>query len=70
MIAVIAVAAGVRAGICMIAVPNSRFEVRDATHASHDTASEPYASALQIESNPSRSASSTSGWTSTGCAPQ
>ena len=41
MIAVMAVAAGVRAGICMIAVPNSSRLVRDATHDSHDTASDP-----------------------------
>src|SRR6266571_3704022 len=68
--AVMAVDAGVRAGICMIAVPNPRRSVRDATQASHDTASEPYASALQMESKPRRSASWTSGMTSMGTAPQ
>jgi hypothetical protein len=70
VIAVIAVAAGVRAGICITAVPSPMRSVRAATQVSVVTASEPYASALQTESNPSRSASFTSGSTSTGPAPQ
>ena len=38
---VAAVVAGVRAGICMIAVPSLTFVVRPPTHASGETASEP-----------------------------
>ena len=41
VIAVIAVSVGVRAGICMIAVPTWIFSVWAAIHASGDTASEP-----------------------------
>src|SRR5271157_3407739 len=59
VIAAIAVAAGVRAEICTIAVPSLILLV-DAPHqASGISASDPYASAVQIESNPSRSASTT-----------
>ena len=58
--AVAAVVAGVRAGICMIAVPSLTFVVRPPTHASGETASEPYASDVQTEWNPARSASSAS----------
>ena len=41
VIAVIAAAAGVRAGICMIAVPTLIFVVRAMIHAAGETASEP-----------------------------
>ena len=41
VIAVIAVIAGVRAGICMMPVPTWMRVVRAATHAAGDTASEP-----------------------------
>ena len=47
MAAVIAVIAGVRAGICMIALPMSIRSVRAAMNASMVGASEPYASAAQ-----------------------
>ena len=56
-IAAIAVAAGVRADICMIPVPSLIRSVWAPHQASGVTASEPYASAVQTESNPSRSAS-------------
>ena len=59
VIAVIAVIAGVRAGICMIAVPTLILDVRASTQAAGVTASEPYASELQTESKPNASASST-----------
>ena len=59
VIAAIAAAAGWRADICMIAVPSRTFLVCDPHHASGVSASDPYASAVQIESNPSRSASAT-----------
>ena len=55
--AVITVIAGVRAGICMIAVP---IPIRSVVAAIHDavvTASAPQASDVQTESKPSRSAS-------------
>jgi hypothetical protein len=68
--AVMAVVAGVRAGICMTAVPTPIRSVRAATHVSVVTASEPYASALHTESKPRRSASATRGSTSTGPVPQ
>jgi hypothetical protein len=68
--AVIAVAAGVRAGICITAVPTPIRSVRAAAQVMSVTASEPYASALQTESNPRRSASSTNGMKSVGWAPQ
>src|SRR6516164_7402712 len=51
--------AGVRAGICMIAVPALIRVVRASTHAAAETASDPYASEVQTESKPRRSASST-----------
>src|SRR5438309_238833 len=57
VIAAIAVAAGWRADICTIAVPRLIRDV-DAPHqASGVRQSDPYASAVQIESKPSRSAS-------------
>ena len=57
--AVIAVMAGVRAGICMIALPTSMVLVFAASQVSTVTASEPYASATHTTENPSRSASCT-----------
>jgi hypothetical protein len=57
VIAAIAVAAGVRADIWMIPVPSFTRSVCAPHHASGVSASEPYASAVQIESKPSRSAS-------------
>jgi hypothetical protein len=47
VVAVIAVAAGVRAGICMTAAPRSIRPVWPAIQASMLGASEPYASAVQ-----------------------
>ena len=55
--AVIAVIAGVRAGICMIAEPTSMVLVWPAIQASMVGASEPYASAAHTTEKPSRSAS-------------
>ena len=49
--------AGLRAGICKMAEPSLIFEVNAPTQVSGVTASEPYASAVQTESNPRRSAS-------------
>ena len=57
VIAAIAVAAGWRADICTIAVPSFRRSVEAPHHASGVRQSEPYASAVQMESKPSRSAS-------------
>ena len=57
VIAAIAVAAGWRADICTIAVPRRMRSVCDPHQASGVRQSEPYASAVQIESSPSRSAS-------------
>ena len=54
---VVAVAAGVRAGICMIALPTAIRSVVAAIQAIGVTASVPYASDVQTEWNPSRSAS-------------
>src|ERR1700730_4766266 len=55
--AAIAAAVGVRADSCMIDVPRRRVEV-DAPHQARGvSASDPYASAVHIESKPSRSAS-------------
>src|SRR5436309_7474136 len=68
--AVIATAAGVRAESCTIPVPSLMRFVRAPIHASGENASEPYASALQQESNPSRSASRTRSMGSHGSAPQ
>ncbi|GFJ94563.1 hypothetical protein Prum_082050 [Phytohabitans rumicis] len=55
--AVIAVAAGVRAGICMTALPRSMVEVWPAIQARVLGESEPYASAAHTTAYPSRSAS-------------
>ncbi len=63
---VAAVVTGERAGICMIALPTRTFVVRAATHAIGVTASLPYASDVQTEWNPSRSASSASATAPTG----
>ena len=57
VIAVIAVMAGVRPGICMIPVPSRIFLVSAPIHDSGVIASEPYASAVHTESKPTRSAS-------------
>ena len=54
--AVIAVIAGVRAGICMIAVPIPICSVVAAIQEATVTASAPQASEVQTESKPSRSA--------------
>ena len=54
--AVIAVIAGVRAGICMIAGPNSIRSVCAINHVRGVIASVPYASAVHAEWNPSASA--------------
>jgi hypothetical protein len=54
-----AVIAGVRAGICMIAVPTWMRSVCPAIHATGVTASDPYASAAHTEWKPSLSASFT-----------
>ena len=54
---VIAVAAGVRAGICMIAVPIPICSVVAAIQLATVTASAPHASDVQAEWKPSRSAS-------------
>jgi hypothetical protein len=54
--AVMAVMAGVRAGICMIAVPTLIFSVCARIQAAGDTASEPQASAVQAEVKPRDSA--------------
>ncbi len=59
VIAAIAAAAGWRADICTIAVPSLMRSVVAPHQASGVRQSEPYASAVQIESNPSRSASAT-----------
>ena len=57
VIADIAVIAGWRADIWVIAVPSLRLDVLEPHHASGVKPSEPYASAVQIESKPSFSAS-------------
>jgi len=57
VIADIAVIAGWRADICVIAVPSLSVDVCAPHHASGVRPSEPYASAVQIESKPSFSAS-------------
>ena len=57
VIADIAVIAGWRADICVIAVPSLRRSVCEPHQASGVSPSEPYASAVQIESKPSLSAS-------------
>ncbi len=57
VIADIAVIAGWRADICVIAVPSFTRSVCAPHHASGVSPSDPYASAVQIESRPSDSAS-------------
>ena len=57
--AAIAAVAGGRAASCMMPVPRRMRFVTAARYARGVTASEPYASAVQTESNPRRSASST-----------
>ena len=57
MPAAIAAEAGGRAASCMMPVPRRIRLVRAARYASGVIASEPYASAVQTESKPSRSAS-------------
>jgi hypothetical protein len=57
VIADIAVIAGWRALICVIAVPSFKDEVSEPHQASGVSPSDPYASAVQIESKPSFSAS-------------
>jgi hypothetical protein len=57
VIAAIAVAAGVRALIWMMEVPRRILSVWDPHHASGESASLPYASAVHALSNPRRSAS-------------
>ena len=57
VIAAIAMADGVRAEICAIDVPNLMRDVFAPHHASGVSASDPYASAVHIESKPKRSAS-------------
>ena len=64
MAAVIAVIAGVRAGIWRTAAPRSIRSVRAARKPSTVAASDPYASALQTTAYPSRSASWTRATTS------
>ena len=59
VIAAIAVAAGVRADSCTMPVPRRIRSVCAPHQASGVRASEPYASAVHTESNPSRSASLT-----------
>src|SRR6478672_8412863 len=55
VIAAIATAAGVRADICVIAVPRTGFVVCEPTHDSGVKQSDPYDSAAQIECRPSSS---------------
>jgi hypothetical protein len=66
VIAAMAVAAGVRALICTIDVPSRIVDVVAPHHASGVSASEPYASAVHTESNPSRSASASASATPGG----
>ena len=71
MSAAIAIAVGVRAEIWQIEVPSLMWLVAAPHHASGVSASEPYASAVQHESKPSRSAIvSASGTPAGGPAPQ
>ena len=67
--AVIAVLAGVRPGICMIAEPSFSVVVVAPSQASTETASVPHASAAHAESYPSRSASCASSISSSGFVP-
>jgi hypothetical protein len=66
VMAAIAIAVGVRADIWKIDVPSCMRVVCDPHHASGDSASDPYASAVHIESYPRRSASATSSGTLAG----
>ena len=59
VIAAIAAAVGRRALICMIAVPSRTVFVCEPHQASGVSTSQPYASEVQTESKPSRSASMT-----------
>src|SRR5205809_4116761 len=68
--AVMAVIAGDRAGICMIAVPRPIFDVWAPTHVRGTMASEPYASAVHTEWNPSASAWRATSTTRAASAPQ
>ena len=71
VIAAIAIAVGVRAASCAIDVPRWILDVCEPHQASGVSASEPYASAVHAESNPSRSASARSSGTFVGgAAPQ
>ena len=67
--AVMAVMAGVRAGIWSIAEPTLIVSVRAATHDRTVTASEPHASAAHTMSYPIRSATLTDSTSSAGRAP-
>ncbi len=64
--AAMAAAAGVRADICMMFVPSRTVEVEAPHQASGVRQSEPYASAVQIESKPSRSHSAIASVTPAG----
>ena len=66
MSAAIAIAVGVRAEIWQIDVPSLMRSVAAPHHASGVSASEPYASAVQHESKPSRSASASPSGTPAG----
>ena len=69
MAAVIAVIAGVRAGICMMAVPTWIRVVWAAIQVSGTIASDPYASAVHTEKKPSDSAACASPTLSAGAGP-
>src|SRR5438093_582330 len=69
-VAVDAVRAGVRAAICMIALPRRILLVCPPIQASGVTASEPYASAVHTEWKPRRSASRTRSMSTASCAPE
>ncbi len=69
MAAVIAVFAGVRPGICMIAEPSLILSVSAPSHESTVTQSVPQASAAHAESYPSRSASRARASSSSGFVP-
>ena len=60
VIAAIAAAVGVRADICMMAVPSRTRSVLEPHQARGVSASEPYASAVHTESSPRSSALATS----------
>ena len=65
----IAAAAGGRAGTCMIAAPSLIVSVCGASQASTLTTSEPYDSAAQTDSKPSRSAALTASTASSPAGP-